>query len=62
MKSVQTQVFHGNQKGGANALEAAKFNEAKEKKKKEENAKLLASLFMGAKDANKAGEEITQNS
>ena len=40
--------MHGQQKGGARAMEEAKHNEKKDKKNKEAAANLLASLFKGA--------------
>mgnify|MGYP000509152266 CR=1 FL=1 len=48
VKSVTNQVFHGNQKGGASALEANKYKAAEEAKKKAEKDKLLANLFKNA--------------
>lgn len=50
VKSVKHQVMEGNAKGGAGAAEARKFQEKKDKKKKEEANKLLASLFKGAQN------------
>ena len=52
--------MHGNQKGGASYLEQQKYAQAKEKKKKDEAAALLASLFKNAQGlAGKKGEEVT---
>lgn len=53
VKQVQTQVLHGQQKGGARALEEQKHNEKKEKKKKQEASALLASLFKNAQGLQK---------
>ena len=50
VKSVKHQVMEGNAKGGIGASEAKKFQEKKDKKKKEEANKLLASLFKGAQN------------
>jgi hypothetical protein len=51
--------MHGNQKGGASMMEAQKYAQAKEKKKKEEANALLASLFKNAQSLGKgaAAEE-----
>jgi len=48
VKSVESQVKHGNQKGGASGLEARQHEEKKKKKSDEAAAALLASLFKNA--------------
>ena len=48
VKSVENQVKHGQEKGGAKARENAQFEAKKKKKNDDAAAALLASLFQGA--------------
>jgi len=48
VKSVTTQILHGDKKGGARGMEEAKHALKKDKAEKDKAAMLLASLFKGA--------------
>jgi hypothetical protein len=55
VKSVETQVKHGNEKGGAKGIEAREHEQKKKKKSDEAAAALLASLFKNAQSMKKKG-------
>ena len=62
VKSVENQVKHGNEKGGAKARENAAHEAKKKKKNDDAAAALLASLFKGAQNLKgKKGEGGAEN-
>jgi hypothetical protein len=62
VKSVENQVKHGQEKGGAKARENEHFEAKKKKKNDDAAAALLASLFKGAQGLKgKKGEAVVEN-